>query len=83
MVKGTYILIVTLNIMDYVLQPKGTDWLIDTKTKPMYILSTRDPLQTQGCIQTEDEGIEKENIPRKQRSKESWNINTYIRQNVL
>ena len=46
MVKGTYILIVTLNIMDYVLQPKGTDWLIDTKTKPMYILSTRDPLQT-------------------------------------
>ena len=33
MVKGTYILIVTLNIMDYVLQPKGTDWLIGYKNK--------------------------------------------------
>ena len=44
---------------------------MDTKTRPIYMLSTRDPLQTQGHIQTESEGMEKD-IPCKWKSKESW-----------
>ena len=38
------------------------------------MLSTRDPLQTQGHIQTESEGMEKD-IPCKWKSKESWSSN--------
>ena len=30
------------------------------KTRPIYMLSTRDPSQTQGHIQTESEGLEKD-----------------------
>ena len=51
---------------------------MDTKTRPLYILSTRDPPQNKGHIQTESEGLEKD-IPRKQRPKESWSSNTHIR----
>ena len=40
-------------------QPKDKDWLMDTKTKPLYILSTRDPPQNKGHIQTESEGLKK------------------------
>ena len=32
---------------------------MDTKTRPIYMLSTRDPLQTSGHIQAESEGMEK------------------------
>ena len=32
---------------------------MDTKTRPVYMLSTRDPPQTQGHIQTENEGWKK------------------------
>ena len=32
---------------------------MDTKTRPIYMLSTRDPHQMQGHIQTESEGMEK------------------------
>ena len=42
------------------------------------MLSTRDPLQTWGHIQTETEGMEKD-IPCKWKSKESWSSNTHIR----
>ena len=35
------------------------------------MLSIRDPLQTQGHIQTESEGMEKD-IPCKRKSKETW-----------
>ena len=31
---------------------------MDTKTGPLYMLSTRDPPQTQEHIQTESEGLE-------------------------
>ena len=51
------------------LQPKDTDWLNGYKTRPVHMLSTRDPLQTQGHIQTESEGMEKD-IPCKWKSKE-------------
>ena len=32
---------------------------MDTKTRPLYILSTRDPHQNKGHIQTESEGLKK------------------------
>ena len=32
---------------------------MDTKTRPLYMLSTRDPLQNKGHIQTKSEGLEK------------------------
>ena len=32
---------------------------METKTRPIYMLSTRDPLQTQGHIQMESEGMKK------------------------
>ena len=43
---------------------------MDTKIRPIYMLSTRDPLQTEGHIQAESEGMEK-GIPYKWKSKES------------
>ena len=33
---------------------------MDTKTRPLYTLSTGSPLQTYGHIQTESEGMEKD-----------------------
>ena len=33
---------------------------MDTKTRPLYMLSTRDPRQNKGHIQTESEGLEKD-----------------------
>ena len=33
---------------------------MDTETKPLDMLSTRDPPQTKGHIQTESEGLEKD-----------------------
>ena len=44
---------------------------MDTKTRPVYMLSTRDPIQTYGYIQTESEGM-KNDIPCKWKSKGSW-----------
>ena len=32
---------------------------MDTKTRPLYMLSTRDPPQNKGHIQTKNEGLEK------------------------
>ena len=55
---------------------------MDTKTRPLYMLSTRDPPQNKGHIQSKSEGLEK-NISHKQRSKENWSSNTHIRQNRL
>ena len=39
-------------------QPKDKDCL-NTKTRPLHMLSTRDPPQNRGHIQTESEGLEK------------------------
>ena len=33
---------------------------MDTKTRPLHMLSTRDPPQNKGHIQTESEGLEKD-----------------------
>ena len=51
---------------------------MDTKTRPLYMLSTRDPPQTKGNIQTESEGLEKD-ISHKWRPKENISNNTHIR----
>ena len=64
------------------LQPKDIDGLNGWTTKPVCMLSTRDPLQTKGHIQTESEGTENY-IPCKWKSKESWSSNSHIRQNGL
>ena len=42
------------------LQPKDKDWPSGYKNKTLYILSLRDPPQTQGHIQTESEGLVKD-----------------------
>ena len=41
-------------------QPKDKDWLNGYKTRPLYMLSTRDQPQNRGHIQTESEGLEKD-----------------------
>ena len=51
---------------------------MDTKTRPLYMLSTRDLPQNKGHIQTESTGLEKD-ISRKWRPKESRSSNTHIR----
>ena len=52
------------------------EWI--QKTRPLYMLSTKDPSQTKGHIQTESEGLEKDISP-KWRPKESRSSNTHIR----
>ena len=59
-------------------QPKDKDWLNGYKNRPLYMLSTRDPPENRGHIQTESEGLEKE-ILCKWRLKESRSSNTHIR----
>ena len=53
---------------------------MDTKTRPLYMLSTRDPPQNKEHILTESERMEKY-IPCKWEAKESWSSNPHIRQN--
>ena len=82
MVIGTYISIITLNVNGLNVPTKRrrlAEWI---KKQDMYMLSTRDPLQTQGDIQTESEGMGKD-IPCKWKSKESWSSNSHIRTNRL
>ena len=46
--------------MGWMPRPKTkTDWM-DTKTRPLYVLSTTDPPQNKGHLQTEIEGLEKD-----------------------
>ena len=78
MAMGSYLLIITLNINELNAPTKRqrlTD--MDTKTRPIYMLSTRDPHQNKGYIQTESEGLEKDNSC-KWRTKESRSSNTHI-----
>ena len=41
-------------------QPKDKGWPNGYKNKTLYMLSTRDPPQNKGHIQTESEGLEKD-----------------------
>ena len=53
------------------LQPKDTDCLNGYKNKTIYMLPTRNPLETSRHIQTESERMEKY-VPCKWDAKESW-----------
>ena len=59
-------------------QPKDKDWLNGYKITPLYMLSTRQPPQTKGQIQTESEGLEKDTSC-EWSPKESRGSNTHIR----
>ena len=62
MVTGSYLSIITLNVNGLNTPNQNKDWLDGYKNKTLYMLSTRDPPQNKGHIQTESEGLEK-NIP--------------------
>ena len=68
--------------MDLILQPRYRLAKMDANTRPVYMHSTRDPLQIQGHIETESEVMEK-GTPCRWKSNESWSSNTPIRQNRL
>ena len=60
MAKVSYLQIITLNVNGLNAPSKRqrlAKW--NTKTKPLYMLSTRDPPQNKGHIQTESERLEK------------------------
>ena len=76
---GSYISIITLNVNRLKAPTKRqrlAEWI--QKQDPLSMLSTRDPPQNKGHIQTESEGLEKD-IPRKERPVESRSSNTHIR----
>ena len=63
MAMGSYLSIITLNVNGLNAPPKRqrvADTKQDIKTRPLYMLSTRDPPQNKGHIQTESEGLEKD-----------------------
>ena len=80
---GSYLSIITLNVnaLNALTKRQKIGWM-DTKTRPLYMLSTRDPPETKGHIQTESEGLE-EDPSCKRRPKESRNSNTHVRKNRL
>ena len=79
MAMGSYLSVITLNVNRLNILTKRqrlAAWI--QKQDPYTMLSTRDPPQTKGHIQTESEGPEKD-ISCKWRPKESRNSNTHIR----
>ena len=50
-------------------QSKDKDWLNGYKNKTPYMLSTRDPPQNKGHIQTESEGLEKDILANRDQKK--------------
>ena len=76
MATGSYLSIITLNVNGLNAPTKDKDWL-NGKTRPLYMLSIRDPPQNKGHIQTESEGLEKDTSC-KWRPKESRRSNTHI-----
>ena len=60
---GSYLSIITLNINGLNAPTKLqrlAKWIPKKKKRPLYMLSTRDPPQNKGHIQTESEGLEKD-----------------------
>ena len=61
MAMGSYLSIITLNVNGLNAPTKRqnlAEWI--QKIRPLYMLSTRDPPQNKGHIQTESEGLEKD-----------------------
>ena len=75
MVTWSYLSIITLNRLNA--PTKRQNGWMDTKTRPLSMLFTREPPQPKGHIQTESEGLERD-IPCKQDSKVSGSSNTHI-----
>ena len=79
MATGPYLSIITFNVNGLNAPTKRqrlAGWV--KKTRPLYMLSIRDPPQNTGHKQTESEGLEND-ISRKWRPKESKSSNTHIR----
>ena len=79
MATGSYLSIITLNVNGLNSPTKSqslTEWI--QKKRPLYMLSTRDPPQNKGHIQTESEGLEK-GISSKWRPIKRRSSNTHIR----
>ena len=60
MAMGSYLLIITLNINGLNAPTKRQRQRMDTKIRPLYMLSTGDLPQNKGHIQTESEVLEKD-----------------------
>ena len=81
MTAGSHLSIITLNVNSLNAPTKRqrlAEWIKKKKKRPLYMLSTGDPPQNKGHIQTLSEGLEKD-ISRKWRPKESRNSSTHIR----
>ena len=79
MATGSYLSIITLKVNGLNAPAKRqrlAKWI--QKTRPLYMLSTRDPPQNKGHIQTESKGLEKD-ISHKWRRKESRRSDTHIK----
>ena len=79
MAMGSYLSIINLNVNGLKVPTKRqklAEWI--QKIRPLYMLSTRDPPQNKGHIQTESEGLEK-CISCKWRPKDSRSNTTHIR----
>ena len=74
MAMGPYLSIITFNVNGLNAETKRQR--LDTKTSPLYMLSTRDPPQTKGHMQIESEGLEI-NISRKR--KQEWQYSYQIK----
>ena len=60
MAMGSYLSIIILNVNGLNALTKRQTGRMYAETRPLYMLSTRDPPQNQGHIQTESEGLEKD-----------------------
>ena len=61
MAMGSYLTVITLNVNGLNApnkRQKLAEWI--KKTRPLYMLSTRDPPQNKGQSQIESEGLEKQ-----------------------
>ena len=61
MATGSYLSVITLKVNGLNSPTKRqrlAEWI--KKTRPLHMLSTRDPPQNRGHIQTESEGLEKD-----------------------
>ena len=78
MATGSYLPIITLNVNGLNAPTKTQRLAKLVQTRPLYMLSTRDPPENKGHIQTESEGLEKD-ISHKWRPKERGGSNTHNR----
>ena len=77
MATGSYLSIIVLNVNRLNGPTKRQRLAEGHKKRPLYMLSTGDPPQNKGHIQTLSEGLEKD-ISRKWRTKESRSSNIHI-----